>query len=151
MLYNLAMCTANWLFVIGLIHLCKKKSDSITGLDRPWGFQQVEAHRFQDNRHGKVVRLSALHTGRLYPQEIFLVLVSVRGWVDHRAIVRPEGLCQWNTLMTPSGIDPATFRLVARCPNQRRYCICITPSPKTFLGALQPNAGHGLLIHEVSS
>jgi hypothetical protein len=68
------------------------KGKSKQSLYRPWGFQEVEARWFHDNWHTQVVKLSALSAGRLYPQEIFLVLISCRGWVDPRAIVRPEGL-----------------------------------------------------------
>ena len=59
-----------------------------------------------------VVRFPALGTGRHYHLEMILVNNLVRGTVDHMVIMRLEGLCQWKITMTPSRIEPATFRFV---------------------------------------
>jgi hypothetical protein len=59
-------------------HYSKGKAiplQAFSGPDGSWRFRLPD-------RHMNVVRLSVLRTGRLYPQEIFLVLISVRGWVD---------------------------------------------------------------------
>jgi len=41
----------------------------------------------------KVVRLSVSRTGHFYLQEIFLVLIFTRGFVDPKAMERSEGIC----------------------------------------------------------
>ena len=70
------------------------KSYSITDLHSPLGFQEVEAPRFQDNRHMAVVRLSALRTGRLYlPGNISGTHFCYRGCVNPRTTVRPQVQC----------------------------------------------------------
>ena len=55
---------------------------------------------------------------RLYPQEVFLVIISVRGWVDPGTAVRPEGQCQRKIPLTPMVIEPETFRLLDQCLNR---------------------------------
>ena len=65
-------------------------SNPVTSLDKPWGFQEDEAPRFQDNRHMMVVRLLALRTGHLYPQEYFWYSLLL-DWVNPRTIVALVG------------------------------------------------------------
>ena len=117
----------------------------MTGLDRPWGFQEDEAPRFQDNRHMKFVS----PTGRLFPPPprkyyLYSFLLEAE---PTRAIVWPEGLCQWKIPMSLSGIEPANFRLITsvsdsiydpvkRVVNRDRLCYKINQHTRHHINTL---------------
>jgi hypothetical protein len=81
----------------------------------------------RQSAHGGAKVVSPTHWPSL-PQQIFLVLISVRGWANPSAIMRPEGLCYWKIPMILSEIEPATFQIVAQCLKQLSHRV-----PRTFV------------------
>jgi len=60
----------------------------------------------------KVVKLSALHTGRLCPPG------NIRSNHFCYRLSRSDSHSEAGRIITLSGIEPATFRLIAQCLNQ---------------------------------
>jgi hypothetical protein len=98
------------MFIVSIIR--KGKAILVTGREGPYDCETWKIPRFLDNRltdGGEVVsptRQPPLPPGR------FLILISVRCGIDPRTIVRLEGLDKLKK-STSSGLNPATFRLVA--------------------------------------
>ena len=84
----------------------KRYRNYYTGSAMPWRFH-ISAQLTHER--GKVVS----------PAHRPLLPTRKYSCVDTRVIMRPEGLYQRKISMTPSGIEPATSSLVARCLKER--------------------------------
>jgi hypothetical protein len=103
--FNLTGCTVHFQVKV------KDKVIAVTDREGPYICEMSRLAHFLDISSQLVVTLSTLRAGSPLPIGRFLVLISIRGWVDLRAIVRLEELGQLKNPMT-SGIEPVTFRLV---------------------------------------
>jgi hypothetical protein len=86
---------------------------------------------------GQSALRSALRSDRPYPQEIFLVFIPVRGWVDSAA----------GRIMSKNFNEPATFRIAAPCPNQLRQRV--PPFSRYFSVHHQHHHHHHISVMEL--
>jgi hypothetical protein len=89
-----------------------EQSNSYRLLDRVSGVMVLRRPEFLNYSNMKAVTLLAYSPATFSHKNIYLLLISVRSWVHSKTIVLPEVLCQWQIPITPSEIEPTTFRVV---------------------------------------
>jgi hypothetical protein len=102
-----------------------KESCTCNRLWRSIGLWGVEVPTFStQSSHRQRWGCQPYAPAALYPQERFLVLISVKGWVDPRVIVRLNDYVNWNfqwlhpeSKPRPSGLQlNAATKYVSACP-----------------------------------
>jgi hypothetical protein len=100
---------------------CKGKAIPVTGREGPWGCERLRLAHFLDNPHTDGGEVVSIMRRPPFTRRKILVLISVIRLsrpLDHSTAERIRSV---KILMTSSGTEPATFRLVAQCLNQLRY------------------------------
>jgi hypothetical protein len=94
------------------------------------------------------VWLSALRTGCALPLGRFLVLISVRGCEDPKAILWLERLSQLEHRMTSPGIVTSTFRLPRRAvPLRASVTKCNTTRFVPSAASVQDSIDRSVSVH----
>ena len=106
----------NWRCYLKKVKQSLYKPGEALSVPGVWGSQ---ISRQSAHEGGKVV--SPTHLPPLPPSKYSWYSFLLEAESTSGSYWEPEGLCQWKIPVTPSGIEPATLRLVAQCLNQLRH------------------------------